>query len=130
MPDDDPGWLCAHFRNPVLHDRCSARIQFDEVKIEGRLPCFLDRMDIPCAGRVFSTIAELAEEARASMDLREDVETIELVMRAITRRRMESGLPVGSMKCPICNVGLLQWSWTDRPNLRAVCDSDKCVRIY
>lgn len=44
-----------------------------------------------------------------------------------------AGVPVGrldgSMPCPVCGVGVVNWSWAGPRAIRAQCDAPDCLKF-
>jgi len=110
----------------MIHSTCHAGVAYDDVRAEdSALPCIWAQRDIPCGAREFPTIDELIAE----LALHHPEHHVEPVVRAIADQWDANGMAFGSMHCPVCHAGSIQWTWPHRRMLRARCSSVRCVQI-
>jgi len=118
---------CKHF-NGLLHNACGAGVVYADVKDSNshpyRWPCMSDGADIPCSMREYPTAEELDAEDKETGQM---ITNTLLARKAITdvtkgRRNME-----GTVVCPVCKTGSVNYTVAYNGHVHAQCTTPHCV---
>jgi hypothetical protein len=116
---------CKYF-NGTVHQTCDAGIDYDTVKESNvrpfRWPCLHN--DLPCEKREYPTAEEVETERQANNKMVDDVIMVVNLIRTETGGKRGRQ---GSVPCPACKAGAVQYSVSSyNGHMSAFCSNPNC----